>query len=66
MIDNIIAQHEGIALTGDPNYGIIMEAYPFVARKVGFSQIISSPPTALATTANIKKKFFERYFLTVS
>ena len=25
---------EGIALTGDPSYGIIMEAYPFVARKL--------------------------------
>ena len=24
----------GIALTGDPNYGIITEAYPFVARKL--------------------------------
>ena len=25
---------EGIALGADPNYGIIMEAYPFVARKL--------------------------------
>lgn len=25
---------EGVALTGDPNYGLIMEAYPFVSRKL--------------------------------
>ena len=24
----------GVALTGNPNYGIVMEAYPFVARKL--------------------------------
>ncbi|GMI20218.1 hypothetical protein TeGR_g1470 [Tetraparma gracilis] len=25
---------EGVALTGDPNYGIIREAYPFIARRL--------------------------------
>merc|ERR1711865_899702 len=25
---------EGVALTGDPEYGLIMEAYPFIARKL--------------------------------
>jgi len=25
---------EGVALTGDPDYGIIMESYPFIARKL--------------------------------
>jgi hypothetical protein len=25
---------EGVALTGNPNYGIILEAYPFIARKL--------------------------------
>ena len=25
---------EGIALTADPDYGLVLEAYPFVARKL--------------------------------
>ena len=34
LLARAIVTLEGIALTGDPNYGIIMEAYPFVARKL--------------------------------
>jgi aarF domain-containing kinase len=34
LLGRAIVTLEGIALTGDPNYGIIMEAYPFVARKL--------------------------------
>ena len=37
LLGRAIVTLEGVALTGDPNYGIIMEAYPFVARKVGIS-----------------------------
>jgi len=34
LLARAIVTLEGIALTGDPNYGIITEAYPFVARKL--------------------------------
>ena len=34
LLGRAIVTLEGIALTGDPNYGIIQEAYPFVARKL--------------------------------
>ena len=34
LLGRAIVTLEGIALTGDPDYGIIMEAYPFVARKL--------------------------------
>lgn len=34
LLARAIVTLEGIALTGNPNYGIIMEAYPFVARKL--------------------------------
>jgi hypothetical protein len=34
LLARAIVTLEGIALTGDPNYGIIMESYPFVARKL--------------------------------
>ena len=34
LLGRAIVTLEGVALTGDPNYGIIMEAYPFVARKL--------------------------------
>ena len=34
LLGRAIVTLEGIALTGNPNYGIIMEAYPFVARKL--------------------------------
>lgn len=28
------AKNTGVALTGDPDYRIVMEAYPFVTRKI--------------------------------
>lgn len=34
LLGRAIVTLEGVALTGDPNYGIIMESYPFVARKL--------------------------------
>ena len=34
LLGRAIVTLEGIALTGNPNYGIIMESYPFVARKL--------------------------------
>jgi hypothetical protein len=34
LLARAIVTLEGIALTGDPNYGIILESYPFVARKL--------------------------------
>merc|ERR1712003_172703 len=34
ILGRAIVTLEGIALTGDPNYGIIMESYPFMARKL--------------------------------
>eukprot|EP01038_Epipyxis_sp_PR26KG_P005416 gene5416-7504_t len=34
LLARAIVTLEGIALTGDPSYGIIMESYPFVARKL--------------------------------
>jgi len=34
LIGRAVVTLEGVALTGDPNYGIITEAYPFVARKL--------------------------------
>ena len=34
LLGRAIITLEGIALGADPNYGIIMEAYPFVARKL--------------------------------
>jgi aarF domain-containing kinase len=34
LLARAIVTLEGVALTGDPNYGIIMESYPFVARKL--------------------------------
>lgn len=34
LLGRAIVTLEGVALSGDPNYGIIMEAYPFVARKL--------------------------------
>jgi len=34
LLGRAIVTLEGVALTGDPDYGIIMEAYPFVARKL--------------------------------
>lgn len=34
LLGRAIVTLEGIALTGNPNYGIILEAYPFVARKL--------------------------------
>lgn len=34
ILGRAIVTLEGVALTGDPGYGIIMEAYPFIARKL--------------------------------
>jgi len=34
LLGRAIVTLEGVALSGDPNYGIIMESYPFVARKL--------------------------------
>jgi len=34
LIARAVVTLEGVALQGDPNYGLIMEAYPFVARKL--------------------------------
>lgn len=34
ILGRAIVTLEGVALTGDPNYGIIMESYPFIARKL--------------------------------
>merc|ERR1712003_275087 len=34
ILGRAIVTLEGIALTGDPNYGIIMESYPFIARRL--------------------------------
>mmetsp|Transcript_29199 Transcript_29199/g.49133 ORF Transcript_29199/g.49133 Transcript_29199/m.49133 type:complete len:951 (-) Transcript_29199:412-3264(-) len=34
LLGRAIVTLEGVALTGNPNYGIIMESYPFVARKL--------------------------------
>jgi len=34
ILGRAIVTLEGIALTGDPDYGIIMESYPFIARKL--------------------------------
>ncbi|CAJ1936321.1 unnamed protein product [Cylindrotheca closterium] len=34
ILGRAIVTLEGIALTGNPNYGIILESYPFIARKL--------------------------------
>mmetsp|Transcript_3733 Transcript_3733/g.10579 ORF Transcript_3733/g.10579 Transcript_3733/m.10579 type:complete len:910 (-) Transcript_3733:115-2844(-) len=34
ILGRAIVTLEGVALTGNPNYGIILEAYPFIARKL--------------------------------
>lgn len=34
ILGRAIVTLEGIALTGNPNYGIIMETYPFIARRL--------------------------------
>lgn len=34
ILGRAIVTLEGVALTGNPNYGIIMESYPFIARKL--------------------------------
>lgn len=34
ILGRAIVTLEGVALTGNPNYGIIMEAYPFIARRL--------------------------------
>jgi hypothetical protein len=34
ILGRAIVTLEGVALSGNPNYGIIMEAYPFIARKL--------------------------------
>eukprot|EP00957_Ditylum_brightwellii_P009564 721303-Ditylum_brightwellii.AAC.1 len=34
ILGRAIVTLEGIALTGNPDYGIIMESYPFIARKL--------------------------------
>lgn len=34
ILGRAIVTLEGVALTGDPDYGLIMEAYPFIARKL--------------------------------
>lgn len=34
ILGRAIVTLEGVALTGDPNYGIILQAYPFIARKL--------------------------------
>jgi predicted unusual protein kinase regulating ubiquinone biosynthesis (AarF/ABC1/UbiB family) len=34
ILGRAIVTLEGVALTGNPDYGIIMEAYPFIARKL--------------------------------
>ena len=34
ILGRAIVTLEGIALTGDPDYGIIMETYPFIARRL--------------------------------
>jgi aarF domain-containing kinase len=34
ILGRAIVTLEGIALTGDPGYGLIMEAYPFIARQL--------------------------------
>jgi aarF domain-containing kinase len=34
ILGRAIITLEGVALTGDPNYGIIMESFPFISRKL--------------------------------
>ena len=34
LIARAVVTLEGVALTGNPDYGLVTEAYPFVARKV--------------------------------
>lgn len=34
ILGRAIVTLEGVALSGDPDYGLIMEAYPFIARKL--------------------------------
>merc|ERR1712003_269368 len=34
ILGRAIVTLEGVALTGNPDYGIIMESYPFIARKL--------------------------------
>lgn len=34
LIARAVVTLEGVALIGNPDYGLIMEAYPFVARKL--------------------------------
>jgi len=34
ILGRAIVTLEGVALTGDPDYGLIMESYPFIARKL--------------------------------
>ena len=34
ILGRAIVTLEGVALTGNPEYGIILEAYPFIARKL--------------------------------
>jgi len=34
LLARAVVTLEGVALTGDPNYGLVIEAYPFVARKL--------------------------------
>merc|ERR1712166_278047 len=34
ILGRAIITLEGVALTGDPEYGLILEAYPFIARKL--------------------------------
>merc|ERR1712224_629345 len=34
ILGRAIGTLEGVALTGNPDYGLIMESYPFIARKL--------------------------------
>ena len=47
LIARAVVTLEGVALTGNPDYGLVTEAYPFVARKV--RQEASPHPTPQPT-----------------
>jgi aarF domain-containing kinase len=50
LIARAVVTLEGVALQGDPDYGLIMEAYPFVARKLLRDD---RPGAALATLYSV-------------
>lgn len=55
ILGRAIVTLEGVALSGNPNYGIIMEAYPFIARKLlqeGRPEIQKALQEVLYSTSN--------------